>query len=60
MIKFLGLPPFLRIALPVDMETMHFHIAQLSQFIFQDSFISHLGATDKQFGANKKLSWGIR
>ena len=32
MIDFVGIPPFLRIALPVAMETMHFHIAQ---FIFR-------------------------
>ena len=32
MIDFVGLPPFLRIALPVAMETMHFHIAQTNLF----------------------------
>ena len=32
MIDFVGIPPFLRIALPVAMETMHFHIAQTNLF----------------------------
>ena len=38
MIEFLGLPPFLRIALPVAMETMHFHIAQANLFSRQLCF----------------------
>ena len=38
MIEFLGLPPFMRIALPVAMETMHFHIAQTNLFLGQLCF----------------------
>ena len=32
MIDFVGMPPFLRIALRVAMVTMHFHIAQTNLF----------------------------
>ena len=54
MIEFLGLPPFMRIALPVAMETMHFHKAQPNLFLGQ--LVSHLRAPDKQFGTHEKLS----
>ena len=33
MIDIVGIPPFLRIALPVAMETMHFHIGQTNLFV---------------------------
>ena len=32
MIDFVGIPPFLRIALPVAVETIHFNIAQTILF----------------------------
>ena len=33
MIDFVGIPPFLRIALRVAMAAMHFHIAQAGLFL---------------------------
>ena len=32
MIDIVGIPQFLRIALPIAMETMHFHIGQTNLF----------------------------
>ena len=58
MIDIVGIPPFLRIALPVAMETMHFHIGKPNLFV--RATVSHLGAPDKQFGTHEKLSWGAR
>ena len=55
MIDIVGISPFLRIALPVAMETMHFHIGHTNLFLGQ--FFSHLGAPNKQFGTHYKLSW---
>ena len=39
MIEFIGIPPFLRIALRVAMATMHFHIAQKD--LFSETFFAH-------------------
>ena len=33
MIGFVGIPPFLRLALQVAITTMHFHIAQIGLFL---------------------------
>ena len=38
------------------MVTMHFQIAQM--ILFLKNIFSHLGGPRKQFGTNKKLSWG--
>ena len=61
MSNFVGTPPFLRNALWVAMETMHFHIAQtiffFFFFFFEDNFVSHLGGPNEQFGTHEKLSW---
>ena len=57
MSNFVGTPPFLRNALWVAMETMHFHIAQTNVF-FEDNFVSHLGGPNEQFGTHEKLSRG--
>ena len=40
------------------METMHFHIAQTKIF-FEDTFASHQGGPNEQFGTHKNLSWGV-
>ena len=41
------------------METMHFHIAQTH--FFKDTFVSHLGGPNKQFGTHeKKVSLGCK
>ena len=59
MIDIVGIPPFLRIALTVAMETMHFHIGQTNLFVMTTLF-RNLGASDKQFGTHENLSWGAR
>ena len=58
MIDIEGIPPFLRIALPVVMETMHFPIGQTNLFLGQLCFA--FWAPNKQFGFHEKLSWGTR
>ena len=58
MIDIVGIPPFLRIALPVATETMHFHIGQTNSFVSKT--FSHLGAPDKQFGTHERISWGCK
>ena len=58
MSDFVGTTPFLKIALWVAMETMHFHIAGMR--IFLETFFSHSGGPTEQFGTNEKLSWGAR
>ena len=51
MIDFVITSPFLRIALPVAMATMHFHKAQTDgEFLF-----SHSGGPKKQLGTNSIL-----
>ena len=59
MIDIVGIPPFLRIALPVAMETMHFLIGQ-TKFFCWDNFVSYVGTPDKQFDTHEKLSWGCK
>ena len=58
MSDFVGTTPFLKIALWVAMETMHFHIAGIS--IFLETFSRIQGGPTEQFGTNEKLSWGGR
>ena len=58
MIDFVGIPPFLRIALRVAMATMHFHIAQTGLFL--GNVFSHSRDPREQFSTREKLSWGAR
>ena len=61
MIDFVDTTPFLRIALPVAMATMHFHIALTGLFMsFMGIFFSHTGGSREQFGTNSKLSLGCK
>ena len=39
------------------METVRFHIAQISFFFLED--IAHLVVQSEQFGSHEKLSWGF-
>ena len=55
MIDFVGIPPFLRIALRFAMVTMHFNIAQINLFI-RNVFYASRGPIE-QFGTHEKLSW---
>ena len=57
MSTFVDIPPFSN-PLWVAMETMHFHIAQTKIF-FEDTFASHQGGPNEQFGTHKNLSWGV-
>ena len=56
MSTFVGIPPFSN-PLWVAMETMHFHIAQTK--FFEDTFVSHPGGPNEQFGTDEKFSWGV-
>ena len=56
MSNFIGRPPFSN-SLWVGIETMQFHIAQTKIF-FEDTFVSHPGGPNEQFGTHEKLSWG--
>ena len=56
MSNFIGRPPFSN-SLWVGIETMQFHIAQNQKF-FEDTFVSHPGGPNEQFGTHEKLSWG--
>ena len=49
MIDFVGMPPFLTIALQVDMATLHFHIVQTG-LCFRNIVFLLLGGPRKQFG----------
>ena len=57
MVNFVGIPPFLIIALRVAMTTMHCLIAQTDLFFINIIFFLHLGGPREQFGAHEKLSW---
>ena len=57
MSDFIGRPPFSNL-LWVGIETMQFHIAQTN--FFEDTFVSHPGGPNKQFGTHEKLSWGVQ
>ena len=59
MIDFVGITPFLRIALRFPMATMNFHIAQTGLFL-GNIFFSHSGDPREQFSTHEKLSWGAR
>ena len=41
----------------VALETVRFHIAQMSFFFLED--ITHLVVRSEQFGSHEKLSWGV-
>ena len=43
----------------VAIETVKFHIAQ-TKFFFEDTFVSHSGGPNEQFGTHEKLSWGVQ
>ena len=60
MTEFLGTRPYLRSALWVAMETMHFHIAQTNIFWGTKYFCKGggVGAPNEHYGTHKKLSWG--
>ena len=58
MSNFIGRPPFSN-SLWVGIETMQFHIAQTKTF-FEDTFVSHPGGPNEQFGTHEKLSWGVQ
>ena len=53
MSNFIGRPPFSN-SLWVGIETMQFHIA------LEDTFVSHPGGPNEQFGTHEKLSWGVQ
>ena len=55
--NFIGRPT-LSNSLSVGIETMQFHIAQTKNF-FEDTFVSHPGGPNEQFGTHEKLSWGL-
>ena len=55
MSNFVGKPPFSN-SLWVAIETMQFHIAQTN--FFEDTFVSHPGGPNEQFGTHEKLSGG--
>ena len=57
MSNFVGRPPFSN-SLWVAIETMQFHIAQTN--FFKDTFVSHPGGPNEQFGTHEKLSWGVQ
>ena len=49
----------IQFALWVAMETVRFHIAQMSFFFFFLEDITHLDVQSEQFGSHEKLSWGL-
>ena len=55
MSNFTGRPPFSN-SQWVGIETMQFHIAQTK--LFEDTFVSHPGGPNEQFGTHEKLSLG--
>ena len=55
MSNFVGRIPFSN-SLRVAIETMQYHIAQTKIF-FEDTFVSHPGSPNEQFGTHEKLSW---
>ena len=56
MSNFIGRPPFSN-SLWVGIETMQFHIAQTKIF-FEDTFVSHPGGPNEQFGTHEKIVLG--
>ena len=54
-----GTPPFLRIAIWVAMETMHFRIAQISFFFYVKMF-RKLGDPNERYGTYVKLSFWVQ
>ena len=59
MIDFLDAPPFLRIALPIAMAAMHFHVLAQTVLILGNIF-SHLGGPREQFCTHEKLALGMQ
>ena len=55
---FVGIPPFLRIALRVAMATMHFYIDQTGLFL--GNIFSHSEDPREQLITHEQLSWGAR
>ena len=59
MIDFVGKPPFLRIALPVAMATMYFHMAKL--YLFEGGeFFLHSEGPREQLSTDEQWSWGMQ
>ena len=59
MIDFVGIPPFLRIALQVAMATMHFHIAH-SGLLFRNIFCFPLGLPGNNLAPIRNCPGGAR
>ena len=56
MSNFVGRPPFSN-SLWVAIETMQISHSP-NQIFFEDTFVSHSGGPNEQFGTHEKLSWG--
>ena len=57
MSTFVGISPFSN-PLWVAMETMHFHIVHTK--IFKDTFVSHSGGPNEQFGTHENCPGGCK
>ena len=58
MSNFVGRPPLLKFAMGCHRNHAISHSP--NQNFFEDTFVSHPGGPNEQFGTNEKLSWGVQ
>ena len=56
MSNFIGRPPLLKFAM--DWHGNHAISHSSNQFFIEETFVSHPGGPNEQFGTHEKLSWG--
>ena len=58
MSNFIGRPPLLKFAM--GWHRNHAISHSPNQNFFEDTFVSHPGGPNEQFGTHEKLSWGVQ
>ena len=56
--NFIGRPPLLKFAMGWHRNDAISHSP--NQNFFEDTFVSHPGGPNEQFGTHEKLSWGVQ
>ena len=56
MSNFVGRPPLLKFAMGCHRNHAISHSS--NKIFFEDTFVSHPGGPNEQFGTNEQLSWG--
>ena len=60
MSNFVGRPPPPLLKFAMGCHRNHAILHSPNQILFEDTFVSHSGGPNEQFGTHEKLSWGVQ